>query len=147
MKRFNLQRSFIWFHYINRKRNRLNQLTKHYGFTGFCVSGKPGICVVEGLEENVNAYIAEMKRWSWKRMIVRHSENECFYNQEELDAARKYKEWTLHNISMDTKGGMKIVYEWLKRAHLEHYYKVIVHINTPIDCASFNQEKNGKENK
>ena len=77
-------------------------------------------------------------------MIVRHSENELFDNNIDFEAAQRYKKWTFNNIPPHTKGGMKDVYELLKEGNLEDYYKVIVHINTPMDC-KLNEKEQGKE--
>eukprot|EP01084_Bolivina_argentea_P045177 83155_1 len=134
MRNFNLQRSFIWFHHINRKAKRTDQVAKQYGLTGFCVTGKPGVIVAEGLAQNGNHFVTDLKSWSWKRMIVRHTDNEMCEDEQMFETKRRYKKWIFKHIQMHAKGGMKEVYDLLKEADLEHYYKSIVHINTPIDC-------------
>ena len=62
-KTLNLQRSFMWFHHIysTTKKRNINQLAKQYKLTGFCVTGKPGVIVAEGLDKNVNQYISDLK--------------------------------------------------------------------------------------
>eukprot|EP01084_Bolivina_argentea_P000641 1190_1 len=49
--KLNLQRSFMWFHHIysSTKKRNINQLARQYKITGFCVTGKPGVIVAEGL--------------------------------------------------------------------------------------------------
>eukprot|EP01084_Bolivina_argentea_P159817 278330_1 len=134
VNKLNLQRSFLWFHHIRRKKKKANMLAKQYKLTGFCVSGKPGVIVAEGMAENVKAYVTELKTWSWKRMIVRHTENELCNDLESYKLKQRYKNWIIVDIQCDEKGGMKHVYDLLKKGNLESYYKMIVHINTPIDC-------------
>eukprot|EP01083_Nonionella_stella_P162834 534958_1 len=142
IKQLNLQRSFMWFHHIysTTKKRNINQLARQYKLTGFCVTGKPGVIVIEGDDRSVNQYIADLKSWNWQRMIVRHSENQILSDNKQFESALKYKKWTFKNIAPHTKGGMKDVYELLKDGDLEDYYKMLVHINTPIDC-EFNENK------
>ena len=47
--------------YSSEKKESEYMLAKQYKLTGFCVSGKPGVIVAEGMSESVNAYVAELK--------------------------------------------------------------------------------------
>ena len=78
-------------------------------------------------------------------MIVRHTENDICANNDEFDQLQKFKKWTFRHIPPHTKGGMKDVYDFLEEVNLEHYYKMIVHINTPMD-SNLNDKGNDEKN-
>ena len=148
IQKFHFRRSFLWFHHIysSIKKRNINQLAKQYKETGFCVTGKPGIIVLEGRRESVSDYIATLKSWNWQRMIVRYSAHECFDDDADSFAeAAKYKKWTFVDIAPHSKGGMKEVYDLLEMAELESFYKMIVHINTPIDATGIQQDSKKME--
>lgn len=58
-----------WFYFpslsTRQKRNDLVLLAPGYDLTGFVLAGKPGVLCTEGTAQNIQAYIADIKRNSW----------------------------------------------------------------------------------
>ena len=79
-------------------------------------------------------------------MIVRHTDNVIYDDNAAFENGQRFKKWTFNHIPPHTKGGMKDVYDLLKEADLEKYYKLIVHINTPIDCNMNDEEEKDSQN-
>jgi uncharacterized protein (TIGR00251 family) len=70
------QRELILFHHIysSTKRRAILDAARSLHLTGAVKSGKPGFVVVEGEQENVREWIAQIKQLSWQRMTCKLSQ-------------------------------------------------------------------------
>ena len=80
-------------------------------------------------------------------MIVRHTDTELCDDVSIFEEKQRYKKWIFNHIPPQTKGGMKDVYDLLKDGNLESYYKLLVHINTPMDCKLNDEHKQQDDDK
>jgi acylphosphatase len=66
-------RVFIWFHHIysEHKRDSIFDVAKENDLSGVVMPGKPGMIVVEGLQENVNDFVTRIRKLSWQKMSVK----------------------------------------------------------------------------
>ncbi|GAA5821128.1 hypothetical protein JCM10212_006429 [Sporobolomyces blumeae] len=60
-------RVWLWFPSLStrEKRDDIVNWAPDYGLTGFVLAGKPAILCLEGTEDNIQAYMAEIKSKSW----------------------------------------------------------------------------------
>ncbi|GAA5866806.1 hypothetical protein JCM1840_004273 [Sporobolomyces johnsonii] len=60
-------RVWLWFPSLStrEKRDDIVNWAPEYGLTGFVLAGKPALLCLEGTEENIQAYLADIKSNSW----------------------------------------------------------------------------------
>ena len=145
-----LRRAFIWFHHIysSKKKQTIRNLAMKWKIHGFCVTGKPGFIVYEGIDYNVKQCVSHLKSLHWQRMIVRHSELETYENAELFAKNECFNKWHFFDYPSGTKGGMKQLNACLTKGNgicndngkdLSKYFALITQIDRTIDNAEFDQ--------
>jgi hypothetical protein len=68
-----LGRRLIYSHHIISKTKRadMRNLASHYKLTGYVKIGWPGIVILEGRDDDCNAFYDDMRKWAWKYLVVR----------------------------------------------------------------------------
>jgi hypothetical protein len=68
-----LGRRLIYSHHIISKTKRadMKNLASHYKLTGYVKIGWPGIVILEGRDDDCNAFYDDMRKWAWKYLVVR----------------------------------------------------------------------------
>ena len=84
-----------YFHHIfnKEKRAHIMQWARDYAVTGFMAAGKPGIIVVEGQADSVQAFIQSVRRLPWQKMQSRAVQCETCALRE-VDSMRKFASFT-----------------------------------------------------
>ncbi|CAH2091958.1 unnamed protein product [Euphydryas editha] len=91
----NFSRLWVYSHHIynKKKREEIVKMAKEYSLTGFCLSGKPGVICVEGIENDCQEWWKIIKSMNWKKIVIRKTENfklsekntvQKFHNFEEI---------------------------------------------------------------
>ncbi|NXD81327.1 RWD2A protein, partial [Halcyon senegalensis] len=72
-----LHRMWIYSHHIYRQelRKKIFDSAKKLNLTGFCLTGKPGVICVEGLQENCEEFWRVIRYPNWKHISCKHVEN------------------------------------------------------------------------
>ncbi|XP_010130791.1 PREDICTED: RWD domain-containing protein 2A isoform X1 [Buceros rhinoceros silvestris] len=72
-----LHRMWIYSHHIYRQelRKKIFDCAKKLNLTGFCLTGKPGVICVEGLQENCEEFWRIIRYPNWKHISCKHVEN------------------------------------------------------------------------
>ncbi|NWX25629.1 RWD2A protein, partial [Notiomystis cincta] len=72
-----LHRMWIYSHHIYRQelRRKIFDWAKKLNLTGFCLTGKPGVICVEGLQEHCEEFWRAIRYPSWKHISCKHVEN------------------------------------------------------------------------
>ncbi|CAG9797904.1 unnamed protein product [Chironomus riparius] len=67
-----MERAWLWSHHIysKTKRQDIMKLTKDYELNGFMWSGKPGVICFEGISENVENVVKDVKTWGWQKLKI-----------------------------------------------------------------------------
>jgi len=67
-----MERVWLWSHHIysKTKRQDIIKLTKDYDLNGFMWSGKPGVICFEGISDNVEDVVKNVKTWSWQKLKI-----------------------------------------------------------------------------
>ena len=91
-----LLRLWIYSHHIYSKikRKDILDLSNEFQLSGFCMPGKPGIICLEGTENNCTDAWNVIKSWNWKKINVRHQEDEKFdaeSDQLSIDSFRRFR--------------------------------------------------------
>lgn len=134
-KEWILRRSYLWFHHIysKKKKQNINQLANSWKLNGFCITGKPGIIVIEGNDSNIIQYTQTLKSWNWQRMIVRHSEIFQCKDISDYNERKCFQKWMFYDFQPKVKGGMKQLQNALMDVGLEEHFQMIANINAPMD--------------
>ena len=89
-------RLWIYSHHIYSKikRKDILDLSNEFQLTGFCMPGKPGIICIEGTENNCNDAWSIIKSWNWKKINVRHQEEEKVEDHEQsINVFRRFNDF------------------------------------------------------
>ncbi|KFV76749.1 RWD domain-containing protein 2A, partial [Dryobates pubescens] len=72
-----LHRMWIYSHHIYRQelRKKIFDSAKKLNLTGFCLTGKPGVICVEGLQESCEEFWRVIRYPNWKHISCKHVEN------------------------------------------------------------------------
>ncbi|NXP77918.1 RWD2A protein, partial [Ramphastos sulfuratus] len=72
-----LHRLWIYSHHIYRQelRRKIFDSAKKLDLTGFCLTGKPGVICVEGLQENCEEFWRVIRYPNWKHISCKHVES------------------------------------------------------------------------
>ncbi|NXW57942.1 RWD2A protein, partial [Eurystomus gularis] len=72
-----LHRMWIYSHHIYRQelRKKIFDSAKKLNLTGFCLTGKPGVICVEGLQENCEEFWRVIRYPNWKHISCKHVES------------------------------------------------------------------------
>jgi hypothetical protein len=67
-----MQRTWLWSHHIYSKikRQDIMKLSKDYDLNGFMWPGKPGVICFEGLSQNVEEVVKDVKTWGWQKLKI-----------------------------------------------------------------------------
>jgi Protein of unknown function (DUF1115) len=102
-------REWVYFPTLSTKEKRsdLRTYALEHKLTGFVTPGKPGILVVEGLEEDINRYLHEIRTISWadlppshKKLTLTHREKFVCDSYDEMDSKRKFKGMEEHTFDL-----------------------------------------------
>lgn len=116
-----LGRRLIYSHHIisKIKRGDIHNLTSHYKLTGYMKIGWPGIMIVEGLDEDCNAFYDEIRPWAWKFLVVRGEQQE---RVRDVDASRRFSEFIeTDNMSRVAQHCREVGLEALFRTSMKVY--------------------------
>lgn len=88
-----MERAWLWSHHIysKTKRQDIIKLTKDYDLNGFMWSGKPGVICFEGISENVEEVVKNVKTWSWQKLKIVKTET-SYENPEEFYRFKSFQE-------------------------------------------------------
>ena len=91
-------RLWIYSHHIYSKikRKDILDLSNEFQLSGFCMPGKPGIICMEGAENNCIDAWNIIKSWNWKKINVRHQEEETIdenNEQQTIEIFRRFKDF------------------------------------------------------
>lgn len=86
-------RMWIYSHHIYNKVKRKDILEYAHDLhlSGFCVPGKPGMVVIEGLNYNVEDFWQRIRRMTWKRIVMKEKEDEEIAVGKTVDDYRKFE--------------------------------------------------------
>ena len=86
-------RMWIYSHHIYNKVKRKDILEYAHDLqlTGFCVPGKPGMIVIEGLNRNVEDFWQRIRRMTWKRIVMKEKEDQEIAEGKTVDDYRKFE--------------------------------------------------------
>ncbi|NXH21678.1 RWD2A protein, partial [Bucco capensis] len=72
-----LHRLWIYSHHLYRQelRRKILDSAKKLNLTGFCLTGKPGVICVEGLQENCEEFWHVIRYPNWKHISCKHTES------------------------------------------------------------------------
>ena len=117
-------RRLIYSHHIiaKRKRAELQALVSEHKLSGFVKIGWPGIIIIEGLEEDCQAFYDEIRRWSWQHLEVRGEMQEIMSPEKTVDEYRKF------NYGVREEGDMSVVATACRDAGLEDLFKTSMKI-------------------
>lgn len=87
-----LGRRLIYSHHIisKKKRSDLKDLAGQYHLTGYVKVGWPGLIIVEGRDDDCDAFYDTIRRWAWKFLVVRGEMQEEIMERD-LDFKRRFK--------------------------------------------------------
>ena len=86
-------RRLIYSHHIiaKRKRTDLQALASEHKLTGFVKIGWPGLILIEGLEDDCQAFYDDIRRWSWQYLVVRGEMQEQMSPERTVNEYRRFK--------------------------------------------------------
>lgn len=86
-------RRLIYSHHIIAKRKRadLQALASEHKLTGLVKIGWPGIIIIEGLEDDCQAFYDDIRRWSWQYLVVRGEMQEQMSPEKTVDEYRRFQ--------------------------------------------------------
>ncbi|KAM6279333.1 RWD domain-containing protein 2A [Porphyrio hochstetteri] len=86
-----LQRTWIYSHHIYRQelRKKIFDWAKKLNLTGFCLTGKPGVICVEGLQESCEEFWSVIRYPNWKHISCKHVEK--IETEGSIDNARLFR--------------------------------------------------------
>lgn len=95
-------RLWIYSHHIynKKKRDEIMKKAKELNLTGFCLPGKPGFICIEGLDNNCNEWWKDIKSMTWKRIVIRKSENFELSEQKQQQKFSNFEELHFANPSL-----------------------------------------------
>jgi hypothetical protein len=90
-----LGRRLIYSHHIISKIKRadIKALATDYNLTGYMRIGWPGLLIVEGLEEDCQAFYDDIRRWAWQYLVVRGEQQEGLGPNTSLDSQRRFQDF------------------------------------------------------
>ena len=85
-------RMWIYSHHLYSKIKRKDILfyTGELNLSGFSMTGKPGMIVIEGLNCHVEEFWGRVRRWTWKRIVMKEKEDFEIPEGQDEDALRKF---------------------------------------------------------
>ncbi|XP_050342138.1 RWD domain-containing protein 2B [Nymphalis io] len=94
-------RLWIYSHHIynKKKREEIVKMAREYKLTGFCLSGKPGVICVEGLECDCQEWWKIIKSMSWKKIVIRKTET---FDITEKNMVQKFKNFEEMHVDMSS---------------------------------------------
>lgn len=140
-----LGRRLIYSHHIisAKKRADMKRLFSEYGLTGYVKIGWPGLIIVEGKEDDCQAFYDEIRRWAWQYLVVRgemHEEIQRNNDDEEksLDAHRLFPKF----LEVDD---MSVVADHCRQVGLEDLFRTSMkqYGSSLEDAADNNNGENG----
>lgn len=117
-------RLWIYSHhlYSNVKRRNIEKKAKDLDLNGLSCPGKPGVIIIEGQQEKCQEFWDEIRSWSWRRIVLRHSE-------ESTDPANFIRLRKFHELYIESKDGrtsdMSILKNTLADVNLEYGFKFL----------------------
>ena len=114
-----LGRRLIYSHHIISKHKRadLQDLAVEYHLTGFVKIGWPGLIIVEGLEEDCQAFYDKIRRWRWQHLVIRGEMQEEMEPESTVDECRRFPQGFVEEEDMS------VVAEACRKADLEALFK------------------------
>lgn len=112
-------RRLIYSHHIiaKRKRAEIQALASEHKLSGFVKIGWPGIIIVEGLEEDCQAFYDDIRRWPWQYLAVRGEMQEIMSPENTVDQYRRFS----HGFSEEDD--MSVLAAACREAGLESLFK------------------------
>ena len=95
----------------------MRNLASHYKLTGYVKIGWPGIVILEGRDDDCNAFYDDMRKWAWKYLVVRGE------MQEKVPSSGdKTEQWRLFPTFLETDD-MSIVASHCREVGLESLFR------------------------
>ena len=100
-----LGRRLIYSHHIiaKQKRKDLQELAQHYQLTGYVKIGWPGLIIMEGRDEDCNAFYDEIRQWSWQYLVVRGEMQEPITVEPGDETDNKNRHYDNQRLDQDTE--------------------------------------------
>lgn len=128
------RREYIWFHHIyyRPKRRCIINFANQYNLCGFCLFGKPGIVVVEGLENNVLQYLSDLRGLSWQKMTSKSFQRFDCNDQDTFRSQFRFKQFqSLSDIDEPAKASdSSLLLQTLRNANLEFVFTELLGIES-----------------
>ncbi|NWR67913.1 RWD2A protein, partial [Bucorvus abyssinicus] len=135
-----LHRMWIYSHHIYRQelRKKIFDCAKKLNLTGFCLTGKPGVICVEGLQENSEEFWRVIRYPNWKHISCKHVE--IIETEGSIDNLRLFH--TFEDLQFQAHGdyGLRNDYhmdlgqflEFLKQHQSEHIFQILFGVKGKI---------------
>lgn len=110
----NIKTAFIWSHHIRGpdKLKVIEDGAKQFDLTGFCVTGWPGIIVVEGDPKHITIYYERVSRLAWRACrLCDTEESHCT----SLEAGRKYPDFVIHRSHKEQRTDLDTIHARLEQ--------------------------------
>ncbi|XP_053143101.1 RWD domain-containing protein 2A isoform X2 [Hemicordylus capensis] len=126
-------RMWIYSHHIYRQelRKKIFDCAERLNLTGFCLTGKPGIICVEGVEENCKEFWHAIRYPNWKHISCKHVESgEAEGNGENLRLFNTFEDLQFqahgdYGLRNDYHMNLGQFLEFLKEHHSEHIFQIL----------------------
>ncbi|XP_071597561.1 RWD domain-containing protein 2A [Heliangelus exortis] len=128
-----LHRMWIYSHHIYRQelRRKIFDCAKKLNLTGFCLTGKPGVICVEGLQKYCEEFWRDIRYPNWKHISCKHVEN--IETEGSIDNIRLFH--TFEDLQFEAHGdyGLRNDYhmdlgqflEFLKQHQSGHIFQIL----------------------
>ena len=124
-------RMWIYSHHLYSKIKRKDILffAAQLDLTGFSMPGKPGIIAIEGLNSSVEEFWGRIRRWQWKRIVMKEKEDFEVPDGQTVDDLRKFDAFSeKFNEPSQVKGNeyhgdRGMLYQYLEEKGLAHIFQ------------------------
>ncbi len=143
-KEDDFSRMWIYSHhlYSKIKRKDILELSSDLNLTGFSLPGKPGVIVIEGYGSHVEDFWQRVRRWQWKRLVMKEKED-CKIVDQDIDSLRKFPNFEEKNFNARPGKGrsahmdMGLLFQYLEEkgcGHIFHiFFGVDGKVSEPVD--------------
>jgi len=114
------RRAMYSHHIINiNKRKMIMNLAAEYELGGYMKIGRPGIILIEGIEQNCVEFWDDIRHSKWQYITVRHEESQAVQSAQELNEKRCFA----NKFCELGKNDMSILAQHCRDAGLEYLFK------------------------
>jgi acylphosphatase len=126
-----VSRAWIYFHHIfsHDKRQRITSLARELHLSGFSHPGKPGMTCVEGLKNDVDEFIRQLKKLPWKKMQIKEIEHAKVENLSEFCKFFSFEELLFESENQPNHVDLGLLFNFLKEKNFAHILNLFFGIN------------------